>query len=65
MGLLMSDTTMIDPLLDEVIWARDAVGAWAYALDATPDDDERAVAGLSEWTRLTSLPADWAAHADL
>ena len=46
MGLLMSDTLLIDPLLDETVWSRDAVGAWAYALDATDGGDQHETADL-------------------
>jgi hypothetical protein len=29
MGLLMSDTMLIDPMLDDTVWLRDGLGAWA------------------------------------
>ena len=40
MGLLMSDTTLIDPLLDATLWLRDGLGAWAYATDVAREPYE-------------------------
>ena len=37
MGLLMSDTVLIDPPLDATTQLRDGLGAWAYALDVASD----------------------------
>ena len=37
MGLLLSDTVLIDPLLDETMRLRDGLGEWAYAPDAARD----------------------------
>ena len=37
MGLLLSDTMLVDPLLDDTMWLRDGLGAWAYALDVASD----------------------------
>jgi hypothetical protein len=37
MGLLMSDTVLIDPLLDETTRLRDGLGEWAYALEMSRD----------------------------
>ena len=37
MGLLLSDTTLLDPLLDETLRLRDGLGAWAYAMDVVGD----------------------------
>jgi len=37
MGLLMSDTMLIDPLLDETLRLLDGLSEWAYTLDATRD----------------------------
>ena len=37
MGLLMSDTVLIDPMLDETLRLRDGLGAWAYATDVVGD----------------------------
>ena len=37
MGLLMSDTVLIDPLLDETLRLRDGLGAWAYAPEVASD----------------------------
>jgi hypothetical protein len=37
MGLLLSDTVLIDPLLDETMRLRDGLGEWAYALDIAGD----------------------------
>jgi hypothetical protein len=51
MGLLMSDTVLIDPLLDEMLRLRDGLGAWAYALDLARDPYEHEAADLTERTR--------------
>ena len=40
MGLLLSDTALLDPLLDETLWLRDGLGAWAYEVDAARDPYE-------------------------
>ena len=64
MGLLMSETMLIDPLLDKTVWSRDAMGAWAYAPDATYGGDRHEAADLSEWPRLSVLSAAWATEAD-
>ena len=37
MGLLLSDTVLIDPLLDETLRLREGLGAWAYEVDAARD----------------------------
>jgi len=37
MGLLLSDTVLLDPLLDETLRLRDGLGAWAYTPDAVHD----------------------------
>ena len=37
MGLLLSDTVLLDPLLEDTMRLRDGLGAWAYALDAASD----------------------------
>ena len=37
MGLLLSDTTLIDPMLDETLRLRDGLGEWAYDLDVARD----------------------------
>jgi hypothetical protein len=37
MGLLMSDITLIEPMLDETAWLRDGLGAWAYETDVARD----------------------------
>ena len=37
MGLLLSDTVLLDPLLDETLRLRDGLGAWAYAPDVARD----------------------------
>jgi hypothetical protein len=44
MGLLLSDTTLIDPLLDDTVWLRDGPGVWAYAPDASSAGYDQAVA---------------------
>lgn len=40
MGLLMSDTLLIDPLLDDTLRLRDRLGAWAYAPDVAGEPYE-------------------------
>ena len=55
MGLLMSDTVLIDPLLDETLRLRDGLGAWAYALDLGRDRFEHEAPGPSEWEGPVSL----------
>jgi len=37
MGLLLSDSVLIDPLLDDTMWLRDGLGAWAYAPEVELD----------------------------
>ena len=37
MGLLMSDTVLIDPMLDDTRRLLDGLSEWAYALDAASD----------------------------
>ena len=64
MGLLMSDTMLIDPLLDETMWSRVAVGAWAHALDATYGGDEQGTADLSDWPHLPFQSVAWGTDAD-
>ena len=44
MGLLLSDTVLIDPLLDDTMRLRDGLGAWAYETDAPRDRYEREAA---------------------
>jgi hypothetical protein len=48
MGLLMSDTTLIDPLLDDTLWLRDGLGAWAYTTDVASDPYENEMADPAE-----------------
>jgi hypothetical protein len=48
MGLLMSDTLLIDPLLDETLRLRDGLGAWAYAPGVARGVDEHGVAYPTE-----------------
>ena len=40
MGLLMSDTMLIDPTLDDATWLRESLCDWAYEQDATRDAAE-------------------------
>jgi hypothetical protein len=40
MGLLMSDTMLIDPTLDDATWLRESLGDWAYEQDAARDAAE-------------------------
>jgi hypothetical protein len=37
MGLLMSDTMLIDPMLDDTAWLRDSLGAWTYGPDVASE----------------------------
>jgi hypothetical protein len=48
MGLLMSDTMLIDPMLDDAAWLRNAVSDWASALDAARDAYEYESADSAE-----------------
>lgn len=40
MGLLMSDTMMVDLTLDDTTWLRESLGEWAYEQDAARDAAE-------------------------
>ena len=40
MGLLMSDTTLLDPRLDETLRRWDGLGEWAFAIDGANDSYE-------------------------
>jgi hypothetical protein len=42
MGLLMSDTTLIDPLLDDTFRLQDDLVEYAYATDVAHDEGETA-----------------------
>jgi hypothetical protein len=64
MGLLMSDTVLIDPLLDDTVRLRDGLGAWACALDATCHGSVHEAADLSDWRRLSFQTVAWATEAD-
>lgn len=44
MGLLMSDTVLLDPLLDETMWLRDGLREWPSVQDVVRDADDREVA---------------------
>ena len=46
MGLLMSDTVLIDPMLDETL--RDVPSARAYGLDVASDPHEYEAADLGD-----------------
>ena len=48
MGLLMSDTLLIDPLLDDTLRLRDGLGAWAYAVGVASDPFDYEAADPSE-----------------
>jgi hypothetical protein len=64
MGLLMSDTLLIDPTLDDTLALHDSLSAWTYALDPTCDAHEHETADLSAWPRLTFPSAASATHTD-
>jgi hypothetical protein len=58
MGLLISDTMLIDPMLDDTTWLRDSLGAWAYALDVASNrhedessDSPTEIAPSRDWMR--------------
>jgi hypothetical protein len=51
MGLLISDTMLIDRMLDDTLRLRAGLGAWAYALDVARDAYEHEAAELTERTR--------------
>ena len=40
MGLLFSDTMLIDPMLDDTGWVQDSLREWARASDASRDGTE-------------------------
>lgn len=44
MGLLMSDTMLIDPTLDDTTWLRESLSDWAYEQDAARDAAEHEAA---------------------
>jgi hypothetical protein len=44
----MSDTTLLDPLLDETLRLRDGLGEWACALDVARDVYDYEAADLIE-----------------
>jgi len=48
MGLLLSDTLLIDPLLDDTLRLRDGLGEWAHELDIARDLSEYEVADSTE-----------------
>ena len=43
MGLLMSDTTLIDPTLDDTAWLRESLSDWAFEQEAARDAAEAEV----------------------
>jgi hypothetical protein len=47
MGLLMSDTMLIDPTLNETMRLLDSLADWAYSPDAGRETDDREDADLS------------------
>jgi len=47
-GLLISDTVMLDPLLDDAMRMRDGLGAWPYATDVARDAYEHEAADCIE-----------------
>jgi len=51
MGLLMSDTVLIDPLLDEILRLPDGLGEWAYTLEMSRDAYEYQATASTEWPR--------------
>jgi hypothetical protein len=47
MGLLFSDTMLIDPMLDDTAWVHDSLREWARASDASRDGTEDEVDGTT------------------
>ena len=64
MRLLVSDSLLPDPLLDETLRLLDGLSELAYALDATCDGHEHEAADPSEWPRLTFRSAALDSDAD-
>jgi hypothetical protein len=64
MGLLMSDSLMPDPLLDEALRLLDGLSELAYAADATCAGHEHEAADLSEWPRPTRRSVALATDTD-
>ena len=48
MGLLMSDTMLIDPMLDDTTWFKDSLREWSFAPESTRGISERETADLAE-----------------
>ena len=48
MGLLMSDTTLIDPTLDDTAWLRESLRDWTYEQDAARDAAEHEATSLTQ-----------------
>ena len=44
MGLLMSETMLIDPMLDDTTWLRESLSDWAYEQDAARESGEHEAA---------------------
>jgi hypothetical protein len=40
MGLLFSDTMLIDPMLDDTGWVQDSLREWARLIDGSRDGNE-------------------------
>jgi hypothetical protein len=53
MGLLMSDTTLIDPILDDMCRLQDSLVEYVYATDLVCDESE------SEASEPTAEPTSW------
>ena len=63
MGLLMSDTLLIDPLPDDTLRLRDRLSTWAYTLDVASDSYDYEAADPTEWPRLVFPTAAVASDA--
>jgi len=61
MGLLMSDTMLIDPTLDDALRLQEEPGVWVYTLDATCDAYEHDDADPTEWPAHVVPFSAWAA----
>ena len=59
MGLLMSDTVLIDTLLDDASRWLNSLSEWAYPLDATLNTDAEESADSPERARLTPASRPW------
>ena len=66
MGLLMSDTTLIDPVLDDTCRLQDSLVEYVYATDLVREDSEyeapEPTADPTSWPLLLIWPQQQMAH---